>query len=169
MRIREASVEDALAIAHVHVASWRVAYQGLLPQAHLDELDEGHRAEVWARLIRSEDARTRTYVAESGGEIIGFANAGPSRDSDTPTSGEIPAIYIHPDSWGIGVGRALIAAARAWLVEAGFGRASLWVLADNDHARRFYETDGWRPDGTVKHDDSRGFALVEVRYDRQLP
>jgi len=53
VRIREASVEDAPAIAYVHVAAWRVAYRGLLPQEHLDQLDEGRRAEVWAHLISS--------------------------------------------------------------------------------------------------------------------
>lgn len=170
MRIRVASPEDAPAIALVHVAAWRVAYRGLLPQEHLDQLDEGRRAEVWAHLISSADERSRTHVAElEGVGIIGFANAAPSRDADTSLVGEIPAIYVHPDRWGSGAGRALMESARVWLVGAGFRTATLWVLADNVRAREFYEADGWRPDGTVKHDESRGFPVVEVRYDRSLP
>lgn len=140
------------------------------PQEHLDQLDVGRRAEVWAHLISSADEHSRTYLAElDGGGIIGFANAAPSRDADASDHGEIPAVYVHPDSWGAGTGRALMEAARAWLVQAGFRSASLWVLADNIRARGFYETDGWRTDGTVKHYESRGFPVVEVRYDRPLP
>ena len=37
--IREATPEDARAIATVHVASWRTTYRGLLRDAYLDSLD----------------------------------------------------------------------------------------------------------------------------------
>jgi GNAT superfamily N-acetyltransferase len=169
--VRAASVEDAPVIARVHVAAWRAAYRHLLPHEYLDQLDEDRRAEVWARLLGSEGERSRTYVTEMDDGIIGFANAAPSRDpdADASTTGEIPAIYVHPDSWGAGAGRALIRADRGWLVQAGFHSATLWVLADNVRARKFYEADGWRHDGTVKHDESRGFPVVEVRYARRLP
>ena len=53
-------------------------------------------------------------------------------------------------------------AARDRLVEAGFKRASLWVLDTNDRARRFYQADGWQADGASKVDDSRGFPFREV-------
>lgn len=54
------------------------------------------------------------------------------------------------------------------LTAAGFSRATLWVLATNVRARRFYEAAGWRPDGSSKVDSSRGFPLDEVRYERTL-
>jgi len=142
----------------------------MLPQEHLDQLDESRRAEVWAHIISGADERSRTYVAESeDGAIIGFANAAPSRDDGASEVGEIPAIYVHPERWGSGAGRALMAAACGRLVRSGFRRATLWVLADNARARRFYGAAGWQFDGTVKHDDSRGFPVVEVRYSRPLP
>ena len=37
-RIRTATPEDARAIAEVHVASWRAAYRGVLPDTYLDRL-----------------------------------------------------------------------------------------------------------------------------------
>jgi hypothetical protein len=55
------------------------------------------------------------------------------------------------------------------LATVGYGQVTLWVLASNARARRFYEAAGLRPDGAVKVDDSRGFALSEVRYRRSLP
>jgi RimJ/RimL family protein N-acetyltransferase len=45
----------------------------------------------------------------------------------------------------------------------------LWVLDANARARRCYERAGWAPDGTEMTDDSRGFAIREVRYRRVLP
>ena len=37
--IRRARPEDAEAVARVHVAGWRHAYRGLLPDDYLDGLD----------------------------------------------------------------------------------------------------------------------------------
>jgi len=41
--IRPATPEDARAIAEVHVASWRYAYRGLLPDDVLDRLSVEER------------------------------------------------------------------------------------------------------------------------------
>ena len=41
-------------------------------------------------------------------------------------------------------------------------------VSDFARARRFYEATGWRCDGTVKVDESRGFPLIEVRYRREV-
>lgn len=168
---REASVEDAPQIAEVHVTSWRAAYRGLLPQQHLDDLDVVRRTEVWSRLLIDQGSRSRTFVAESSDGIVGFVSASETRDKDVDplVTGEIPAIYLHPDVWGTGAGRLLLGLARAWLVEAGLRSATVWVLEGNSRARAFYEADGWRTDGAVKHDESRGFPVIEVRYMRALP
>ena len=106
------------------------------------------------------------------------SGAGPDLDLDAgkrsgtgpgPDVGEIYAIYLLPQHWGGGAGRALMAAALAALTDTGFTRATLWVLAGNDRARRFYARGGWHPDGLTKRDESRGFPLDEMRYPRDLP
>lgn len=89
-----------------------------------------------------------------------------SRDEDGAGVGEVTAIYLLDSHWGQGAGRELMAAAVEHLGAAGFTEATLWVLESNARARRFYEAAGWRPDGTVKVDESRGFPLREVRYRR---
>ncbi len=38
MRIREARLEDASAIARVHIDAWRETYQGIIPDTYLAQL-----------------------------------------------------------------------------------------------------------------------------------
>jgi GNAT superfamily N-acetyltransferase len=170
MRVRRAEVGDAAAIARVHVGTWQVAYRGLVPQDYLDRLDPEQRREVWARgLATSRWPRSGTLVTEGDDGIVGFVHIGPSRDDDAdPTVGEVAAIYALSSVWGTGVGRVLMDAALAGLGEAGYAQATLWVLETNTRARRFYAAAGWRPDGAVKVDATRGFPLPEVRYRRAV-
>ena len=102
-------------------------------------------------------------VADERG-VVGFVSVGPSRDEDLPDSGELFAIYVHPEQVGCGVGRELIVAGLSVLRTAGFSDALLWVLEGNSTARRFYELGGWQADGSRKRDESMGFAIDEVRY-----
>lgn len=44
---REATPEDAEAIASVHIASWRVAYRDLIPKSYLDVLSQEAKAQDW--------------------------------------------------------------------------------------------------------------------------
>jgi ribosomal protein S18 acetylase RimI-like enzyme len=78
------------------------------------------------------------------------------------------ALHVDPGRWGRGLGRALITEARARLASRGFQEACLWVLADNERARRFYEIDGWSPDGARRMDGFGGVSVEEVRYGRRL-
>jgi GNAT superfamily N-acetyltransferase len=110
-------------------------------------------------------------VIGAGDRLDGFAAVGPTRDEDQNPErvGEVRAIYVLPDAWGTGLGRQLMAAALERLAAEGFAQATLWVLDSNARARRFYEAGGWAAEGAVKHDDSRGFPMTEVRYRRPLP
>jgi ribosomal protein S18 acetylase RimI-like enzyme len=51
------------------------------------------------------------------------------------------------------------------LTAAGRDDITLWVLEDNDQARRFYEALGFKPDGTRKIRDY-GAPVATVRYRR---
>lgn len=163
--IREADEADTRVIAEIHVADWRWAYKGMVPDGLLDSLSVEHREEMWRRGF----ARTRpgwaVFVAERESAVIGFVACGPGSDEDADGStGEVYAIYVKPSVVGTGVGRALFTRAMEHLRESGFRRATLWVLADNARTRRFYEIAGWMPDGTEKTEDWEGFPLREARY-----
>jgi GNAT superfamily N-acetyltransferase len=148
--VRAARPEDARSVAEVHVASWRHAYRGLLPEDHLERLSVDDREAMWLGSFADPDPKSGAVVADVDGRIAGFASFGPSRDEDVPErTGEVPAIYVDPSVLGTGVGRELFQAATLALRDAGFARATLWVLEANAPARRFYEMAGWRWDGSV--------------------
>lgn len=165
--IRAATEADARAIAEIHVAGWRAAYQGKVPDALLDSVSVEDRAAMWrqamARPVHS------LLVAEREGRVIGFVSLGPTTDEGAAKdTGEVYAIYVQPDIVGRGVGRVLLARGVEGLKSLGFGRGTLWVLENNARTLRFYEIAGWRPDGTEKVEDWNGFPLREVRYRTEL-
>jgi len=149
--IRDASADDARAIAEVHVGSWRWAYRGQLPDDLLDGLSVDDREAMWAAwFLRPEERGAVVVACTEDGRIVGFANVGPSRDEGASSdTGELRAIYVLQDVQGTGAGRALHDVAMERLRVAAFTRATLWVLETNDLGRRFYERAGWAWDGTV--------------------
>ena len=46
--------------------------------------------------------------------------------------------------------------------------ATLWVLATNERARRFYEREGWRADGLTTHEHVDGELRPTMRYRVEL-
>ena len=162
--VRSATPDDAAAIAQAHVLSWRTAYRGLLPDHILDQLSIERRTEFWRGVIEGP-GDDRVWVAEVGGGVAGFASTGPARDDDIGAcAGELYAIYLLPEAWSIGAGRAMLEAASADLAAGGFRPLVLWVLTDNARGRRFYEAAGWRPDGTSRMLDFGGTPIEEIRY-----
>ena len=167
MLLRPARVGDELAVAGVHVRAWQVGYRGLLPDAFLDGLSIEDRARRYT-FGAAEPGRPRTIVAEDGDAILGFAATGSA--ADAPGVGELAALYVEPGAWGRGVGRELIAAARARLVKRSFGEAVLWLMVGNARAARFYEADGWHEvAGSRCTAQSWGVQIEKVRYRRALP
>src|SRR5207248_10350455 len=90
--IRPADVEDAAAIARVHVESWRTTYRGLLPDDFLDSLSEGRYLERWLRSLGDE--ATRVYVAEDNHEAVAFASGGRERAGEGGYAGQLYAIHV---------------------------------------------------------------------------
>lgn len=52
--IRHATLDDATAIAEVHVASWRTTYRGIVDQAYIDTLSVAERATAWAQRLSAD-------------------------------------------------------------------------------------------------------------------
>jgi GNAT superfamily N-acetyltransferase len=167
MLIRPAQPNDALAIARVHVRSWQAAYRGLMPDEYLDQLRAEDRAARY-ELANVDPGKPYTIVVVCDAAIVGFASTMPARDNDLTGYGELCALYVDPEYLGRGIGVVLVAAARGWLMESGFERAVLWVLAGNTRAERFYRNDGWVADGTRRTDIVWGVTVEELRYRREL-
>lgn len=168
--IRPAVIADSEGIARVHTASWQSAYRGLLPDSWLDALRWEDRKVRWDAIL-SSDTRGKVFVAVTkDNEILGFASIGASRDEDEEQERvhELYAIYLRPDHWGKGIGRALLSAVMKEVPKSAT-RMELWVLEDNKRGRNFYERQGFRLDGATKLAQIDGYELEEVRYRILLP
>jgi len=170
VQVRVATLNDARSIAEIHVAAWRAAYQGLMPQTFLDELSVEKRVELWDRYLSAPGART-TLVAEAVDRLAGFCVFGASRDQDVNVAavGELIAINIHPAFWGRGFGGSLCERLWSEAPVRGWKEVTLWVLHENARARRFYERAGFVPDGAEKRTSKLvGTPLHEIRYRRPV-
>ena len=77
---------------------------------------------------------------------------------------EIEAIHTLPESWGTGLGAAMLEfALEETNAEKGAG---LWAFWKNGRARRFYEKHGFTWTGETRVSEFDG--ELEVRYQRQL-
>jgi GNAT superfamily N-acetyltransferase len=165
LTIREAEGKDITPIASIHVRAWQAAYRGQLDDAYLDGLDVDERIPQTRSMLEDAPPEFRTWVAQDGADVIGFAVTGPSQDADADKkTGELYAIYLEPERVGTGVGRSLFEHAVGDLTERGFTEATLWILETNATARRFYEAAGWSLDGTTASELLDTGMRATVRY-----
>ncbi|MGW9114620.1 N-acetyltransferase family protein [Microbacterium sp. NPDC055683] len=161
-QIRRAGPRDAEGLAFVHIRTWRIAYAGLLPAETLARLSLPARTRRWERILR--EGANPTWVAVEGGRIVGFASSGRGRDAEPPADRELYALYLDPDHHGSGIADDLIDAA------VGEAAASLWVLAGNERAIRFYGKHGFALDGSEKVEQAAdGTPMHELRMVRRGP
>jgi ribosomal protein S18 acetylase RimI-like enzyme len=168
MNIREATLDDARAIATIHVQSWQAAYQGIIPASYLQSLSIERREAIWCELLLKR--ASETFVAENQGVVQGWINIGPSRDADAhPQTAEVWALYVDPRYWAQGIGTALWTEAAKRFSQMGFAKATLWVLRDNQRAIRFYQAAGFQSEeGRQRSSEWGGATLIEIRLRRQL-
>jgi ribosomal protein S18 acetylase RimI-like enzyme len=164
--LRPATAQDALAISKVHVSAWQTGYAGILPDDLLAGQSVERRLDFWAQDLTSPGSPgNATWVVVDGDAIVGFATAGPCRDEDRqgPRHWEVYAIYVLAEHWGRGLGKSLMS--RILLrAPSHVADASLWVLADNERAIRFYERMGFVYDGTERAEVLGGQQVREHRY-----
>lgn len=171
VRMRWATAADAAAVAGLHLASYRAAYQGLLPAEVLFSMRADDRASRWRASLK--DPQRQTLIAEDedvSPALIGFAEVGPSRDDDARAgTGELMTLHVAQPRWRHGLGRVLHGRAVAALAARGFQTATVWVLTGNTRARAFYEAMDWNHEGTAREQVVSGTRVAEVRYWRLCP
>jgi GNAT superfamily N-acetyltransferase len=160
MRIRGAKIEDAAAIARVHVESWKMTYAGIVPQDYLDSLNVADRAAQWERHVAGGAAAI--FVAEDEGGVFGFAAGGRSLHPVADYSAELYAIYLLASHQGRRAGAALVEEIAGELWRRGFRKMVVWVLRENP-ACGFYRRLGGVQVGEQSIEIG-GKALPEVAF-----
>jgi ribosomal protein S18 acetylase RimI-like enzyme len=139
--LRLAAPADAARIAHVHRESWRTTYAGILPLDVIAAQAGRKSAAEWRRRLSEGPGRESTWIAERGGELVGFASCGAARHRLEGLEAEIYALYVLQRHQRRGVGRELVRACARHFVRQGEFGFYLWVLKAN-RARLFYEAIG---------------------------
>lgn len=140
--IRPATPADAAAIAHIHVASWKTTYPGIVPEATLTALNEDDRRELWQKQL--EASGMPIFVAESSIGVFGFLAGGPIRTPIEDYDSELYALYLLQTHQRQGAGRALVQQLARTLHSRGFESMLVWVLEANP-AVGFYQRLGASP------------------------
>ena len=149
VEIQRAEAEHASSIAEVHTRSFRFSYAHLPVTRRSAETGLEGRVVVWDQRLRRSDRATLVAIDED--RVVGFVHLGQSPDDDADgTTGHIYSVHVDPDLTGRGIGGQLVAAATTALGSDGYRAATLWVLAGNERARRFYQRLGWQGDGSVR-------------------
>jgi ribosomal protein S18 acetylase RimI-like enzyme len=122
------------------------------------------REAVWRESIAK--GTPEVLVAKAEDRLVGWVAFGPSRDEDVPAqTGEVWAIYVAPSHWSLGVGRLLWLRARERLATQGYKSVSVWVLAENTRAIKFYRAAGFTADPLGRKEVTMaGKSLQELRY-----
>lgn len=165
--IRRALTSDAEAVGRIHVESWNVAYRGLMPDDVIARTDLAYRTTFWAERIA--DPEWPVLVIEEAGACVAFCQMIPSRDSDDDSTriGHITSLHVLPHLRGRGYGRVLVDHVLTEFQRRGFTAVTLWVLEENQNARRFYEKYGFQLDGGTRRYPKT--QVPEVRYRIRLP
>ena len=92
------------------------------------------------------------FVAESDGEVVGFAAVVPRRDGGA----ELDALFVEPHLWKRGIGRQLV----DHIADVARERAASFLhVIGNPHAEGFYVSCGFHVTGTFDTRFGAGLAM----------
>ena len=174
--------EHFRAMSLIHALGWRDTYDQCLPKDYLEREITDDR---WVGVFRENFARQNGchgLLLYSGSTPLSCINYCPARQVNYNPGeicrfhnegyedyGEIASFYTHPDERGRGYGGILLEEALRRLREMGYRKVFLFVLRENERARKFYAAHGFAWDGT--HADipfPGGVVCVDLRYVRDI-
>ena len=152
MNVRNAKFEDMKRLGHIMSVSFRSAFSDFVTK---ETLDACAREDNCVALLENiyREGKMHFLMGEDSGMLIW---------QETADGAQILAIHSLPDSWGTGLGHAMITEALKRIKEDGKKEVFLWAFRENKRARRFYEKHGFQWDGTERV--SEFDSALEVRY-----
>ena len=132
--IRMAEEKDLAQIGELYVKNWRQTYQGLLPQAYLDNLDPVAKTAEWRSYVI--EPNHGIFVACDDTAVVGFAAFKPyHRVKDCIY---MDSIHVKEHFRGKGIGTALIRCVLEQGSVDGYEKAGVCIVKGNDRARNLY-------------------------------
>ena len=147
--IREARHADVDALADLKLATFRATFiEGFkipYPPVDLALFEEDSYAPVHVAEDIA-DASKQHWVADAGGELIGYAQCGPCKMPHPEIhagSGELYQVYVNSSAHGLGLGSKLLDTAFRWLRIRHPGPQWLGVWSGNLKAQAIYQARGF--------------------------
>jgi GNAT superfamily N-acetyltransferase len=138
MQIRPAVIDEAETLAELQRSASLAALGHIFPPERYPFPMEEVR-DRWREAVANPDVRV--ILAEEDGTVTGLGCV--RREW-------LDGLYVIPEEWGSGLGRALHDHALSLVADLGSQKCHLWVLEHNERARRFYERLGWRENGDTR-------------------
>lgn len=160
--IRKAAAQDAERIAEIDAVSSRYAYGEILPEEILKDLTAESRVPVYRRWIAEKRFDLFVYEDPDTGTVKGMMGTGLCGDEDKEEAYELHFLYLDPAFVGAGIGSEMMRFFEEKGREKGCPELVVWVLEENEKARRFYEKHHYRPDGKDKV--FKRWNKREIRY-----
>ena len=150
-QIRRAGPRDADVLSQVGRETFVETFGHLYPPEDLQAfLADSYAPGSFAPYL--ETPGHALWLAEAGGRIIGYAQAGPCAlppPEVTPGCGELKRLYVRKEAQGSGLGSALLATALEWLGAPG-RRLWIGVWSLNHGAQRLYARHGFERVGAYR-------------------
>jgi GNAT superfamily N-acetyltransferase len=137
MRYREATRDDAEAIAAIHTDSWRNTYSDALSAEFLSGPILKDRLDVWEQRLSVPAHNQHVILASDGADVVGFACA--FGDADELRGTLLDNLHVIREKRGGGIGRRLLTGVAEWCAKT-YPDSGLYlsVLEGNIRAQRFY-------------------------------
>lgn len=137
LKIRPVTLQDVEQIAQIHVASWKIAYNGIFSEAFLENFTPESRYILWRNNIK--DPNKIILVLENNNKIIGFImGESINQRKYAQYDGDLTALYLKKEEQGKGYGKLLFDALLTEFINIGYRNCVVQVLKECN-CRYFYE------------------------------
>ncbi len=161
--IERAKLGDEGTLAYIQTESWKAGFREILDEQTLQRCTQLDRATAMYRhLLEAGIGNGYLLRVEGSPHCIAWWDA--TREKDMPGYAELICIHSLQNRWRMGYGSKMMEAVLRDAAAAGYEKIMLWVFEKNARARRFYEANGFSPNGRTQ----LGLGAVEVCYERTL-
>lgn len=162
--IRYAQFEDISRIAEIIVFGKRVAYRPIFQ----DDFGSFHQLQVGNLIQEYQEnpALINNFLLYDDGIVKGVINGKDYQDNNRDDEIEVCDFYVEPFFKGQGIGKRLLEYFCKEVARKGKKKVYLWVIEENETARRFYERNGFYRNYQTK--PVEGTPIIDVGYEKIL-